>query len=82
MVSWSNHVRLGGSDRCHLIIEVIEDGLIDIEAIGNRGIRKKPLNLFLEPVISISYIASYEVSVMPKCLGYAQTYGATGIRKS
>lgn len=59
VVSRTCHIRLLCGDWGHLIVEVIQDGLVDFIAFGNGGVREKALNLFLEPGVSIRKVTSW-----------------------
>jgi hypothetical protein len=55
----SDHVGTVGCHGRHLIIKLVKNPLIDYRAFGDGCVWKKVLNLLLEPIVSIGYIASY-----------------------
>lgn len=53
VIARTHHVRLGGSDRSHLIIECIENPLVSSDTICNTDIGQVALDGLLEPVVGI-----------------------------
>jgi hypothetical protein len=53
MIPRSYHVWFLWRYRGHLVVELVKQRFIDLEAVGNRSIRQEALNFFLQPVIRI-----------------------------
>ena len=57
----SDHVGTVGCHDRHLIVEIVKNPLIHYRAFGDGCVWKKVLNLLLEPIVSIGYVASCSV---------------------
>lgn len=53
VVTGSNHVRLVCTNVLHLVVELIEDSLINLNTLCNSGVREVSLDLLLEPVVGV-----------------------------
>lgn len=60
VVARTGHVRFCCSDWGHLVVKIIQDGLVNFIALGNGRVGEETLNLFLEPGVGICKVAGWK----------------------
>lgn len=61
MVTGSHHVGPISSQGSHLVVVLVQEGLIQSRAITDCEVRKEALGLFLQPVIGVGNVTGCQV---------------------
>ena len=53
MISWPYHPWFLAGEGGHFIVELVEEGFVDVEAVRNGSVGQETLEFFFQPVVGI-----------------------------